>query len=417
MFVAFLPLHTVHATENNNIIEVRPEDYQISTMNLTDEDYDMQSVVIKSNLYKGTAGQILIPTNNIFLGGYAQYSGSIPMNRFGSSNTSAFEERIYIDMVDGSRMFAKNSQVNFTANNMINYVDLNYDGIGYRFYLDPKSVHNVCIWFKDVNGNYNTINADSFTMKRVGDYYTLECSAVTPIDAYGCFVSYSYNWDSAYGYGGLGWDIGCQSTRVYGFYNSTIYFEEQKNDGTKGLLANIIALVNNIKDGIVDLPGKIASSIKAFFDNVVNAVTNVMNAVTSIGDLIKNAIVNLGNFLLDGIKGLFVPSEEDITEMKDRWTDLLRDRFGALYQTVELIDSYGKSFQAQEKNSITMPSIDLSLAGAVFTFGGWEVQVVPDGFDVLFNALKLIISIVCTIWFVNGLKNRFEKLVGGADNI
>lgn len=150
-----------------------------------------------------------------------------------------------------------------------------------------------------------------------------------------------------------------------------------KVDQTPGLLKNIVDVVKNIWTGITELPSKI----------------------------------------IDGIKNLFIPSEEDITNMKDKWDTLLSDRFGALYQVVDLISDYAAAFKEQSKNTITFPSISIPLAGATFEFGGWEVQVIPDGFDTLINALKLIISIVCTFLFINGLKNRFDKILGGADDI
>lgn len=178
----------------------------------------------------------------------------------------------------------------------------------------------------------------------------------------------------------------------------------------KGLLNSIITLVKNIITGITELPSKIANSLKTFFDNIVNAVT-------SIGDLIKNAIVDLGNFLIDGVKSLFIPSEEDITNMKDKWDTLLSDRFGALYQVGALISDYASAFKEQSKNSITFPSVTIPLAGAEFTFGGWEVKVVPDGFSAVFSVLKTITSILATMLFINGLKNRFDKILGGADDI
>jgi len=168
---------------------------------------------------------------------------------------------------------------------------------------------------------------------------------------------------------------------------------------SNGLLNGLIGLVRNIVSGITELPTKIANSIKGFFDNIVNAV------------------VNLGNTILDGIKSLFIPSEEDITNMKDKWDTLLSDRFGALYQVASVIADYASSFTEQSKNTITFPSISIPLAGSTFEFGGWEVKVVPEGFDIIFDTLKMITSILATFLFINGLKNRFDKIMGGADDI
>lgn len=179
---------------------------------------------------------------------------------------------------------------------------------------------------------------------------------------------------------------------------------------SKGLLSSIIEWIKSIYEGIVNLPSKIANSLKAFFDNIVNAVT-------SIGDLIVNALTTLGNFIIDGIKNLFIPSEADITSMKEKWNTLLADRFGALYQVANLIHNYATAFTEQNKNTITFPACTVSLAGSDFTFGGWEVQVVPQGFEAVFTVLKTITSILATCLFVNSLHRRFEKILGGADDI
>lgn len=166
-----------------------------------------------------------------------------------------------------------------------------------------------------------------------------------------------------------------------------------------GLLNSIIDIIKNIWTGITDLPQNIANSIKGFFENVVNAV------------------VNLGNTLLEGIKNLFVPSEDDITTMKEKWDTLLSERFGALYQVTQLIHDYALAFKNQNKSTITFPSVTIPLAGSNFTFGGWEVQIVPDGFSAIFTVLKTITSILATCLFVNSLRNRFEKILGGADDV
>lgn len=421
LFVQFLPLHTVHATENNNIIEIHPEDYEINTLNITDEDYDANSVVLMQTLTQTNGGyKIFIERgDNLYYSTYLNFTSRKTLNN-GLTDSLPFMEHFVFDKVDKSKIFSKNSSFSLDITNIINNVEFtDNDGISYKFYFQPTAVKKIRFEFVDISNRNYYANADSFSVKKNKNDSNLIDISVTcnnvPCDVYRLYVILEYTYQDAYGYGGL--PFSNSLIRNSGYINGRIAFNESLDNGNKGLLNSIIALINNIKDGITNLPSKIASSIKSFFDNVVNAVTNVMNAVTNIGDLIKNAIVNLGTFLIDGIKGLFVPSEEDITEMQERWTSLLSDRFGALYQTVELIDNYANAFTSQEKNTITMPSVTIPLADSEFVFGGWEVQVVPDGFGVVFDTLKLIISIVCTIWFVNGLKNRFERLVGGANNI
>lgn len=129
---------------------------------------------------------------------------------------------------------------------------------------------------------------------------------------------------------------------------------------------------------------------------------------------VKEEIVALPDKIGDVITGLFVPSEDDVTSQQDKWTELLSDRFGALYQVGDLVTDYANAFVESEQDIIHIPTIEIPFGEVVFQFGGWDVQVIPDGFQVVIEALKLIVSIACTFLFVNGLKRRFEGLIGGA---
>ena len=166
-----------------------------------------------------------------------------------------------------------------------------------------------------------------------------------------------------------------------GGFSSDSSLELYLSEATTGLLVSIKEIVTNIKDGITELPSKIWS------------------------------------FISDGLKALFVPSEEDMTAIKDDWDTLLSDRFGGLYQTVQLIDDFADTFNNPDAQStITLPVTTVNLAGTDFSFGGYDVQIVPTGFEFLITAIKTIISIVATCLFVNGLRNRFERIVGGEDD-
>lgn len=231
----------------------------------------------------------------------------------------------------------------------------------------------------------NTYSFDNWTMEEVGTYTNRYYSSEN--------MTATYDTDRMkFFFSATATDTGESSV----LYPLTIEISEVSSSG---LLGGIIEWIKSIWEGIKNLPGNIANAIKGFFDSIVTALTN------------------LGNFIIDGIKNLFIPSEEDITKMKDQWDNLLADRFGALYQVVELISDYASSFTKQSKYTITFPSISIPLAGSTFEFGGWEVKVVPNGFSAVFESLKLITSVACTILFVNGMKKRFEKLMGGADDI
>ena len=159
--------------------------------------------------------------------------------------------------------------------------------------------------------------------------------------------------------------------------------------------------IDNINDGI----GNITDGI----DNLGDQITELPG---EIGDRVDQATENLGNKILDGIKGLFIPDEEDLVEIKAKWEELLSDRFGAVFESATLIDSIVDAFVYDgDMETITFPAATIDLAGTPFTFGGWEVEVIPERFRFLTITSKLITSIVCTVLFVNGMKKKLEGLL------
>lgn len=130
---------------------------------------------------------------------------------------------------------------------------------------------------------------------------------------------------------------------------------------------------------------------------------------------IVNGILNLPQLILDGIKGLFVPDAEAMAAYKEQWEALLSQRFGAIYESVQLIDDFVSSIELKSTQGyISFPEVSVDLVGTTFTFGGWNVQVVPSGFEAVVEILKKIISIVATLAFLNSMRNKFENILGGA---
>lgn len=165
-----------------------------------------------------------------------------------------------------------------------------------------------------------------------------------------------------------------------------------------------------------------------FFDTTASATSSVATVVVEedqtdsllgsiiggISDLI-DGILNLPTLIIDGIKGLFIPDTQAMAAYQNKWLGLLSSRFGAIYEAVVLIDEFGQAISEQTKQGIiTFPEVTVDLAGTPWTFGGWDVKVVPDGFDAVIVTLKSAVNIVCTFAFVNGLRHRFEGAMGGA---
>lgn len=139
--------------------------------------------------------------------------------------------------------------------------------------------------------------------------------------------------------------------------------------------------------------------------NIKDGISNLFNSVAELP-------LKLWEKIETGLKSLFIPSEEDLVATKDKWEDLLSSRFGAVYESTQIIDDWANAFTYSDtKDIIEVPEVSVDLAGIHFSFGGWFVDVVPNGFEFPIQVLKGIINIVCTYLFVNGMRKRLEGLL------
>ena len=142
------------------------------------------------------------------------------------------------------------------------------------------------------------------------------------------------------------------------------------------------------------------------FNSLGEKLSNLVNSIIELPQ-------KLWEKISDGLKSLFIPSEGSITEYKGKLDTLLENRLGAVYQVVNILhNSWNGIMEADETNTINFPSATVNLAGTPFTFGGYDVSIVPAGFDVLVTAIKAIVAIVCTVAFANGLRKRYDEVMG-----
>lgn len=160
-------------------------------------------------------------------------------------------------------------------------------------------------------------------------------------------------------------------------YADNVRYSIEYEESTNSLLDNIIGWLSDIKDSIVNLPQLI------------------------------------WGYISDGLKSLFIPTEEEMTAIKTDWENLFRERFGALYEAGEIISMFMDNFTYMgEQTTVDVPTVNINLAGTAFSFGGWTIDLVPSKFAFLVGMLKSAVSIVCTFLFINTLRNKFNKLVG-----
>lgn len=163
-----------------------------------------------------------------------------------------------------------------------------------------------------------------------------------------------------------------------------------------GLLSGILGWIENIWNTVTD-----------GFTDMKNGITNIVNKITDLPRLLWEKIET-------GLKNLFVPDDEYIAGYKDNWDNLLASKLGAVYEvSAIIIDAFERIQLSDITNTINFPELTIPLPDDnEFTFGGYEVQIVPEGFEALVEACKLITSIICTLAFVNGLRNKYDEVMG-----
>lgn len=166
-------------------------------------------------------------------------------------------------------------------------------------------------------------------------------------------------------------------------------------------------------DSTYKVQPKIGGSNMAFTVDVEESTNSLLDKIVGWLSDIKDSITNIPQMIADGIKGLFIPSEETMVQIKEDWNTLLEERFGAIYQASEIITEFASNFTYKgEQGTIEVPATTFNLGEADFTFGGWTIQLVPDKFNFLVDMLKGILGIVATLFFVGAMKRKYDKIVG-----
>lgn len=167
-------------------------------------------------------------------------------------------------------------------------------------------------------------------------------------------------------------------------------------------------------------------------DAVGEKVDGVKDAVSDVEQVIKDgneqasterqgilqAILNLPQTILDGVVHLFVPTEEDIQEVKESYDEMLQDKLGLGYQAIELIDTLVSS--VHENLSSSTP-YEFTFPGISFPFNGKILTILPETPVSLDNAFMDVVRpvagtaviFISILSFVNMCKNFLESLLSG----
>ena len=151
--------------------------------------------------------------------------------------------------------------------------------------------------------------------------------------------------------------------------------------------------------------------------SVINWLSGIKDGITDLFESIKELPSKLWQLISDGLKSLFVPDEEYISNYKDKWDSLLSSRFGVLYQVGSVIFEFGGNIvdilSTEPVDTIPFPYVSLDDVGIPFRFGGYLVDIVPDGFEFIVEAFQLVAVLSAILLTFNALRKRYDNIMGG----
>lgn len=162
-------------------------------------------------------------------------------------------------------------------------------------------------------------------------------------------------------------------------------------------------------------------TISGEITEIKSQVVEINNNVSEIKDGLQDSNSSIWGAFKDSVSGLFVPSADDLTGVKNGFDQLAQDKLGGAYQTVELVDNGVQSVVDKFKNpgsspGVEFPGISVPLGGDVgtVTLAASQTVTIPEQItNVLYPVAGVIIPIVCVIWTIRQCTDMVECFMSG----
>lgn len=150
----------------------------------------------------------------------------------------------------------------------------------------------------------------------------------------------------------------------------------------------------------------------------INETNSILGGITSTISNILNTISQLPTKIADAIKGLFVPSQEDLTAIKVKYDQLLADRLGFVYQAGDMVTDFFTDFssalQSDAEYEFVFPGIAFPMNGEMIVIcEEMPVDLDNDVMAALRPVLGTIITIISVLGFLNVASDMFEAMISG----
>lgn len=178
--------------------------------------------------------------------------------------------------------------------------------------------------------------------------------------------------------------------------------------------------LESINDNVTVNTG-VLQEINGTLSEIQTSTAQIQQDLSEINTGLFNSNSGIWNSFKKSVSGLFVPSEGDLTGLKNGFDQLAQDKLGGAYQTVELVDNGVQSVVNKFKNpgsspGVEFPGISVPLGGDVgtVTLAASQTVTIPEQItNVLYPVAGVIIPIVCVIWTIRQCTDMVECFMSG----
>lgn len=152
-------------------------------------------------------------------------------------------------------------------------------------------------------------------------------------------------------------------------------------------------------------------SVLQFLQNIVNGITNVAQQIARLPGLIADAIMG-------GLRSLFIPTEQDLTQLKADYQSMLETKFGFIYQCFQLLDNFFTTlvdgWGSASDYTFNFPGVSFEIQGVTYTLIAPQPISLDNALmDVLRPVAGTIVSFICVLAFVHSMETMFIAIISG----
>lgn len=152
-------------------------------------------------------------------------------------------------------------------------------------------------------------------------------------------------------------------------------------------------------------------SVLQFLQNIVNGITNVAQQIAHLPGLIADEIMGR-------IRSLFIPTEQDLTQLKSDYQSMLETKFGFIYQCFQLLENFFTTlvdgWGSASDYSFNFPGVSFEIQGVTYTLIAPQPISLDNALmDVLRPVAGTAVSFICVLAFVHSMETMFIAIISG----